>query len=242
MKITFLALLFCFFLDAFGQTNQTNEIVADGHATMKVLPDIACFIITVEKEDDIEKTAIKDLNTEIESLKQSLFKLGFTKEHIKISEYNITRDKYGNDGKKKYTATNVLNVRFKLNNQLIDAFYQQIQVANHKDMDIVFGTELSRTLEKEIKSKLVKTAIDDAKINAENIANALNVKISNVKKVTKYNETVFEDRRFRKSDMVAAASLTREAVVGSNSSFNSFEVDEKELSEEITIVFEISKK
>ena len=237
MKNNLLTILLLFCFNSYSQTN-TCEIIADGNAITKVTPDIAFFIITVEKNNESEKNAIKELNTEVQNLQKTLYKLGFTEKNIRITSYNISSEE--NDNKKSYNATNILRIEFPLNNQIIDAFYQEVQLANHEDMDITFGTELSNELEKNTRLKLVETAIEDAKRNAENIAKTLNVKINNVKSVSKFSERVFDKRRMEISSM----KLGYAAAAGSpsKSSFDKFQVEDKELEESISIVFEIVKK
>ena len=237
MKNLLFTILFLSCFNSYSQTN-TSEILADGSAITKVTPDVAFFIITVDKKNDSEKNAIRELNTEVQNLQQTLYKLGFTERNIRITSYNISSEE--NENKKSYNATNILRIEFPLNNQIIDGFYQEIQLANHKDMDITFGTELSTELEKNTRLKLVETAIEDAKRNAENIAKTLNVKIINVKSVSKFNERVFDNRRFDKSSIKTGYA----PAVGSpsKSSFDKFQVEDKELEESINIVFEIGKK
>ena len=75
--------------------------------------------------------------------------------------------------KKIYTASNVLKINFIIDNKLIDAFYTEVQQAGITDLDISFETNMSDNLEKTIRLKLVQQAIADAKINAQNMAQAL---------------------------------------------------------------------
>lgn len=224
-------------VQSFSQTSG-SEITADGYSKTRVKPDLASLSITIEKQNLIEKTAIKELNEEIEKLQKALFKIGFTEKNIKISEYKISSNK-NSDNKKEYSVTNSLSINFSLDNKLIEAFYQEIQNENIKDLDVDFETYLSEELEKASRQKLVQIAIADAKNNADNIAKALNVKIINVKQVSKY--TIRDMSMYAmKSDQVkfvrpiAAASAPR-------TSFDKFEVVEKELEETISIVYEISK-
>lgn len=241
MKNTLVIFLFTIFtISAFSQATSGNEISAEGSAKTKVKPDLANFKITVLKENLVEKTAIKELNEEIEKLQKVLFSLGFTDKNIKIADYQISSNE-NSDNKKEYSATNSLSINFALDNKLIDAFYQQIQSENMKDLDVTFETQMSEELEKTTRQKLVQMAVLDAKSNAENIAKALDVKISNVKQVSKYN--LQSDNRFvtrvageRISQPMAAMAA------GAKTSFNKFEVEEKELQETITIVYEIVKK
>ncbi|QOG01923.1 SIMPL domain-containing protein [Flavobacterium sp. MDT1-60] len=241
MKNTIVIFLFSIFtISAFSQTTSGNEITAEGSARTKVKPDLANFRITIEKENLVEKTAIKELNEEIEKLQKALFKIGFTEKNIKISDYKVSSSE-NSDDKKEYAATNTLSIDFALDNKVIEAFYQQIQSENMKDLDVDFETQMSEELEKTTRQKLVQIAVLDAKSNAENIAKALDVKISNVKQVSKYNlrdvavsAMKMDQVRFNKPIVAMAASA--------KTSFDKFEVEEKELEENINIVYEIVKK
>jgi uncharacterized protein YggE len=241
MKNSIAIFLFSIFtISAFSQTTSGNEISAEGSARTKVKPDLANFRITVVKENLVEKTAIKELNEEIEKLQKVLFSIGFTDRNIKIADYQILSNE-NSDDKKEYSVTNSLSINFALDNKLIDAFYQQIQSENMKDLDVTFETQMSEELQKTTRQKLVQMAVLDAKSNAENIAKALDVKINNVKQVSKYNlrdlavsAMKMDQVRFNKPMVAMAASA--------KTSFDKFEVEEKELEETITIVYEIVKK
>ena len=224
-----------------SQINNSNEITSYGNAKLKVKPDVAIIEITVQKENQIEKNAIKELNEEIEKIQQLLLKLGFNSSNIKISGYKVSNEKrYSDDDKKAFVATNSLKIQFIINNKLINTFYQELQNGNFTDLDVEFEAELSDELEKESRKNLITQAITDAKYNAENIANALDLKLGNVKQVSKgFNElSVASYKNIGKADMKAEMAVG----YGPKTSFDKFEVQEEELEENITIIYEISKK
>lgn len=241
MKKIILILLLNLSLTANSQSN-SSEISAEGNAKMKIKPDLASFKISVHKRNEVEKTAIKELNEEIQKLQIVLTKLGFTSKNIKISDYSVSKDQYAEE-KKDYDASNDLTIEFLLDNKLINAFYQELQSNNFKDVDVQFETFLSEQLEKNTRQKLVQLAIEDAKSNADNIAKSLDLKINNVKQVSKYSERLYD--KYARVDMikfdkpVMAAGAYKDLP---NTSFEKFEVEEKELEEHISIVFEIAKK
>ena len=227
-------------IQTFSQTKSGNELVAEGIAKTKIKPDLANFKITVTKQNTIEKTAIKDLNQEIEKLQNVLFKLGFTEKNVKISEYKISKDNYEN--RKEFSATNTLSVDFVLDNEIIEGFYQEIQNENLQDVDIEFETQISENLEKITRQKLVQNAIIDAKNNAENIATALNVKINNVKQVSKYNLRDITYSSIKIDEVKFLKPRVASEMMNPKTSFDKFEVMEVELEETINIVYEIANK
>lgn len=216
----------------------TSEIIAQGSAKIKVKPDVVTLTIDVSKEDTSEKTALKQLSEEVEKLQKFFTKLGFAANSIKIENYNVTADRYIED-ERKFRALNTLKIEFKLDTKVLDAFYQELQAGNYKDVLVDYETGLSPDLEKATRKTLVQKAIEDAKDNADNISKTLNVKIVKVKSVSKFGNdampySIVEETKYKPLAMAANAPAPPTA-------FSKYEVVEKELEESITIVFEIGK-
>jgi uncharacterized protein YggE len=232
----------CYFtilaLTSFSQSKSSNEIVAEGAAKAKTTPDLAIFTLSVEKRDTIEKNALASLNKTVDQLVKSLTELGFGNENIKIANYDISSST-DDDGRKTYTTSNVLKVNFRIDHKLIDAFYNEIQQAGIQDLDVSFETILSDSLEKASRLKLVQQVIEDAKINAKNISQTLGVRIGKVKQVHKYGA----DAPYpEKVEMVKFTPpvIKRDTEVRYNTAFDKFQVEDVELEERITIVYEIA--
>lgn len=209
---------------------------------MKVRPDVAIFSLVVEKTDTIEKNAIKNLNVEIDALVNTLYKLGFTNKTIKISDYDVSSNSYRDDNdKKKYTASNSLKLEFQLDTKIIDALYKEIQEAGLSDLEISFDTKISDSLEKKIRVLLVRQAIEDAKDNANNIAKSLDIKLLRVRQVTKYREGLFNQTMEINMVKFTPPKVVGDTQIVYNTSFDKFQVEDVELEEKITIVYEIAK-
>ena len=238
LKQIFLITLILLSLNAISQTKSTNEVIAEGGSKIKVRPDLVTFTLTVEKRDAIEKNAIKLLNIEIDQLVKSLNQIGFNNKAVKIASYEISSSEDDKD-KKKYSATNVLKLEFGIDTKLIDALYKNVQESELTDLDISYETKISDSLEKATRLKLVQNAIEDAKSNANNIASTLKIKLIGVKQVQKYSQGLFE------RDKVEIVKFTPPKVVGDTeikykTPFDKFQVEDVELEEKITIVYEIS--
>ena len=215
---------------------------AEGGSKMKLRPDIAIFSLTVEKTDTIEKNAIKNLNIEIDALVKALYKLGFTNKTIKISDYDISSNNYRDEeDKKKYIASNALKLELEIDTKLIDALYGEIQKAELTDLDISFDTKVSDSLEKKTRLILVQQAIEDAKTNASNIAKSLDVKLVRVKQVSKYKEGLTNLAMEINLVKFTPPKVVSDTQIVFNTSFDKFQVEDVELEEKITIVYEISK-
>ncbi|MGG9960729.1 SIMPL domain-containing protein [Ferruginibacter sp. SUN106] len=224
----------------FSQNKKSAEITAEGSSKIKVRPDMVTFTLTIEKTDTIEKNVIKILNEEVESLSRSLEKLGFQNKAVKVSDYRISSSFDDDRRQKTYTASNVLKVEFWLDNKLIDAFYNEIQGNNFKDLDINYETGISDSLEKSTRVLLVQSAIENAQANAANISKKLGLTIIKVKQVYKENvrTQVFANEisyvRFTPAKIVGDTDISYKT------SFDKFQVEETELEEKITVVYEVS--
>jgi uncharacterized protein len=224
---------------AYTQDKNTKDIIAEGGARMKISPDIATFTLTVEKTDTVETRAIEKLNQEVEALTKALVKIGFTHEAIRISDFDVSSS-VNDENQKKYTSSNALKLELTLDTKLINKIYNVLQTEKLSDLDIAFDTRISDSLEKKTRRLLVQRAIADAKANADNIAKALNIKIVGVKQVSKYAPALFDQNK------IEIVKFTPPQIVGDtdiryNTSFDKFQVEEVEIEEKITIIFEISK-
>jgi uncharacterized protein YggE len=241
LRLTVLFYFALFASTGFCQTKKNGDIIAEGGSKIKVRPDIAVISLSVEKTDSIEKNAIKNLNTEIDALVKVLYKLGFTDKTIKISDYDISSNNYRDeDVNKKYTATNTLKLEFEINTKLIGALYNEIQEAALSDLEISFDTKVSDSLEKKTRVLLVQLAIEDAKDNAKNIAKSLDIKLIRVKQVTKYKEGLFIPSIEINQIKFTPPKADYLSVKTYESSFDKFQVEDVELEEKITIVYEVS--
>ena len=136
-----------------------------------------------------------------------------------------------------------MNIQFALDTKIINAFYKEIESAKINDLDITFNTLVSDSLERSTKQKLVQIAIDDAKQNAQNIADGLKINISGIKQVTKSGGNNYKEKS-SKYEIVKfmPPKIVADTKISYDTSFDKFQVEEIDLEESITIVFEISKK
>src|SRR6266542_3654751 len=227
------------FSTLFAQEKNSNEIIAEGGSKRKVRPDLVTFTLTIEKTDTLEKRVLEKLNLEVEDLVKTLYKVGFTNSTIKIADYDISSS-LNNNHKKAYTASNVLRLEFGLDTKLINQLYKEIQGATLNDLDISFETKLSDSLEKNTRRILVQQALADAELNANNIAKTLKINIVGVKQVLKYAPGLI-DRDKMEIIKFTPPKIVNDEEISYNTSFDKFQVEDVELEEKITIVYEFSK-
>jgi uncharacterized protein YggE len=224
--------------NSMAQEKNSNQIVAEGASKIKIKPNLVDFTLTVEKTDTSEAKALEKLNTEVQDLIKTLYKIGFTDKTIKVADYNVSSS-INNKDKKIYTASNVLNLEFTIDTKVINQLYKQIQTSKLSDIDISYETSLSDSLEKATRQMLVQKALADAKSNADNIANTLNLKIIGVKQVSKYATNLLDQDKVEIVKFTPP-KIVKDEEVENETSFDTFQVVDMELDERITIVYEIT--
>lgn len=237
LKLFTVLLIILFTLSASAQIKPSNEIIVEGGAKIKIKPDLGIFTLTVQKSDTIEKVALSDLNKTVDGLIKSLNSIGLSNQNIKIADYDISSSI--EQRKKTYTVSNELQVDFRIDNKLIEAFYSEIQQAGIEDLDVSFTTNLSDSLENATRLKLVQKAIEDAKAKAANISQTLGIRIGKVKQVQKYGESLIYSSKIEMVKFTPPV-IKRDTQIKYNTAFDKIEVEDKELEERITIFFEIA--
>lgn len=212
-----------------------SEITVEGRAKKKVKPDMVTLSVQVSKVEDSEKEVLKQLNDEVSQLEKFFAKAGIPKTAVKISSYNITKGYADDRSKRRYEAATELELEFKLDNKVLDAFYGELQAGSYKDVYVNYKTSLSAELEKKTKEQLVIMAIADAKQKGEAIAKALGVKIIGISHVSKYGRGVIYGEESGENAISAATPSVPKTV------FSDYEVREIKEQEDITVIFEISK-
>lgn len=235
-------LLMCLFLytgNCYAQTS-SKTIIADGQAKVKIKPDVAILSLSVSKSDTIENAAMQKLNQEVQALSTILTKQGLDKSQIKIADYSIESNSYRDDNKKEFTASNTLKVELHVQEPVINQLLSAIEAQQLNDLEIAFDFRLSDSLKKKTRLLLVQQAITDAKANAVNIARALNVELKRIKQVAKKGDAILPyDNKIEFIRYTPPVVVEKLEDMRINSAFQQFEIEELDLTEEITIVYEI---
>lgn len=235
MRYIFLLFLLIAFT-SHGQVNQ-KTITVNGIAKMKVKPDIAVLHLIVEKSDTVETVAMKLLNNEVDELSHLLERQGLDKKQIKIAEYSVSTNYVPYGQKKEYRAFNSLNVKLPTNEALANQLLASIESGKFSGLQIRFEYIISDSLDKVSRSILIQKAMADAKANAESIAKSLKVQLKEVKQVSRIT---FAGLLGNNSMAYEMPSVMQEVVVTSVTPFSKYEVEDRELSEQVNVVYVIN--
>ncbi len=173
-----------------GPSQGKNEVSVSGDAEKQVAPDKAEIFFTVMTNDTSPKTA-ENANSEITNAAiDALKKAGVASEDIETLSYNIYPNlvwdpRTGEQTQKGYIVNNAFKVTTKdfgkigtLLQVAVDAGVNQIQQVQFT---------LTKTTENEVKKEVLKEATEAARSKAEAIAEGLEARLGDLKRVQESN-------------------------------------------------------
>ncbi len=191
-----------------GLSNKTT-INISGDASKMYLPDIMVVDFTIAAQNMDHKQAIVVMQQTSADLIKRLTNLGFTKEEIKYTSYNVTEDmKYCDNvySKNGFVATQGIKLEFNVNIDKLSTLFTSF--ADEPDSKITFnyGTQFSDKLVEKIREELIDAAIKDAKKKAQVISQSANLKIEGIKNITYNNIYQNYSSSLNRADMMAVKS------------------------------------
>jgi uncharacterized protein YggE len=177
----------------FAQNPTTNAMAStinlSGQASNKFTPDLATVDFTISSRNKEHKIAVAQLQKISNDLVTRLNKLGFTKEQIKLTAYNVNQEFDYTDNKQRltgYLGNQSLHLEFNWNIEKLEALFKSFADEPSNDITFNYATDFSKALKEKIKNELIPTAIKDAQAKAELIASTAKLKIIGIKDIS-YN-------------------------------------------------------
>lgn len=165
---------------------QNTTISVEGTGEISEKPDVGFLNITVETKDPKFGGAITQLNTKTDSLYAILSELGFEKEKIKTSDFNVrenfvfSNDTRSNDG---FIGVQRIEAEFPFSKEQLGTIINRFaDGGTSTQFDFRFG--ISDEKLKEIKKELIKEAIQDATSKAELIAQNTGKTLGEIEEIT----------------------------------------------------------
>jgi uncharacterized protein len=238
LKSIFTFILAISSLSLFAQ-NTTNNTMAStinlqGQASKKYTPDLATVDFTISSRNKEHKVAIAQLQKISNDLVTRLNKLGFTKEQIKLTAYNVNQEFDYTDNKQRlngYVATQSLHLEFKLDMEKLSSLFKSFSDEPSNDITFNYGTDFSTDLKEQIKNDLIKNAIADAQLKSTLIALNTRLKIIGIKDIS-YNVVSPAPM-----PMFRGAMMMDKMVGASAPAIPDVSINEVEFSENIQIVY-----
>lgn len=189
-------ILFLLTLSLFSQnpttTNMASTINLQGHASGKFAPDLMVIDFTVLSRNKTHQTALAQMQQASADLVTRLNKMGFTKEQIKLTAYNVNQEFDYSDNRQRlkgYVASQSLHLEFKTDMAKLSTVFKSFADAPSQDISYNYGTDFSKDLKEKIRTELLPAAIREAQSKAELIASTAKLKITGIKDIS-YNVAV----------------------------------------------------
>lgn len=226
----------------FAQTNPntTNNTMAStinlqGQASSKYSPDLMVVDFNISSRNKEHKLAIAQMQKVSNDLVLRLNKLGFTKEQIKLTAYNVNQEFDYTDNKQRlrgYVANQSLHLEFKLDIEKLSSLFKSFADEPSNDITFNYATDFSKSLKEQIKNELIAAAIKDAQAKAELIATTAKLRVIGIKDIS-YNVASPTPM-----PMYARVEMAMDKMAGTATpAIPDVSINETEFSENIQIVF-----
>jgi uncharacterized protein len=222
------------------QKGETIDIITE--ANQMIMPDILEINIDLKYSDKNEQEALNRLNVGIDNQIQSIENAGFSRDNIKLCEFNIEEISDWESGKYKisgYEAVQSIKVKIPISDKkLIDSLMQKLTINKNENIEVEINAVLSNELNQKIQNDLIRTAIADATEKAQIIAESLNIKLGNVKAI-EYGDLLF--RPLLKNTIRFTSPIIEEeqTKVHSTNAYHLLGISETEVAEKIHIIWYI---
>ncbi|MEY4876977.1 MAG: hypothetical protein RL708_2126 [Bacteroidota bacterium] len=234
---TFILAISSFCLFAQNTTNNTmaSTINLSGQASKKYTPDLATVDFTISSRNKEHKIAIAQLQKISNDLVTRLNKLGFTKEQIKLTAYNVNQEFDYTDNKQRlsgYVGNQNLHLEFNWNIEKLEALFKSFADEPSNDITFNYGTDFSKEFKTKIKDELIQQAIQDAQTKAQLISSTAKLKIIGIKDIS-YNVASPTPM-----PMFARAEMAMDKIVGNAApAMPDVSINETEFQENIQIIY-----
>lgn len=241
MKKIILAIAVIFFAAAsFAQSAEKSLLTVEGKSEVKLLPEEIWFNVMMSVKDTDYKTCSDLAVQKLAEIKMLFTKNGIDKNLIKTNNYSIREIQRHDPELRKmvfdgYQATVPLTVRTKRDYDKNDLIFALIKDNLESNFNLNF--QLSEKQITEVKARLIKLAVDDAKEKAGIIATASGVELSKISAI-QYGEPniigINNPPALRKSGLMMQAESYSEII-------DLMEPDEVKMGTNIVISWEIDQ-
>jgi uncharacterized protein YggE len=125
-----------------------------------------------------------------------------------------------------------------MNGKLVNELLKGIEAKQMNEIEISFNYKVSDSLEQAIRILAVQQAIANAKSNADNIGKALGIQLKSIIQISK--EGIARNSPQLETAKFTPAVIKQDREIKFDSMFYRYDVEDTELHEVITIIYEIS--
>ena len=213
------------------QVSDKSTLQTKGVGEMRIAPDKAIVSMNISAHNLNFNSTIQELNKKVVALEKEIESAGFKKTDLKTTGYVVNKNIiYRNDGPvdSGYVGRQTFYLEFPNEQQRIVNLVKTLSQSK-VSVDFNFSFTLSDIKQEEVEKELIKRAYKDAEAKAKVISEASGTVLKRIVKIS-YGIRDSEPRPF-------ANVMFKEQAASAD--FSGFTVKELELSDEITVTWEI---
>ncbi|MFK7900958.1 MAG: SIMPL domain-containing protein [Cyclobacteriaceae bacterium] len=219
------------------QEVQKNKLELSGQSKLKAKPDQANVSLYVSAKKKTLGLTIQDMEEQTSKIIKRIKSLGFSKEGIKTNNYNVREDYHFLNKKRSkigYKASQNIMLSFPYDAKKLDKFLTAFSDSD-ESANLHFSFSLSESKRGEVKDELLELAVKDAKRKAQVIASAAGVELGTVLNIRYDMQNNNYQPQYRGREM----AMMKSADGASNKTFSQMDLKEIELSDNISVIWEI---
>lgn len=216
-----------------NESKKTSDVSINvsGEAKKNYLPDIMIIDFTVSAQNIDHKQAIVAMFETSNKLIDRLINLGFKKDEIKKTSYNVNEDiRYceGTTTNKGFISTQGVQLSFNVDFTRLSKLFTNF--ADKPDTNVTFNynTQYSKSLIENIKEELIDIAIKDSQKKAKLICTSANLNIQRIKSILYLEMYIpYSMNNLSRADMIPVKNLENSKPTLPDISFNEVEFTQK---------------
>lgn len=235
LKLIIIAILIPLY--SFAQNQEANTLNVTGTAEIEVIPDMFQFDLRFTVTTGEMKKSIDDINAQMDRMIKAITrKTSISSDSIKTLGFNtyVNDNRYDSKKKTTYTANQALQLKIKANSDDI-TYLLNIIADENSSVNINTHSFFSNQKKTEVEEQLINAAFNNARHQANLLANAGNFEIGNVRSVNYTQGTPFQTRMSVRMESMQMDSAKER-------SFGGFNLDTQTMSKRIDISFYIYPK
>ena len=223
------------------QINPGNTVSSMGIATVKATPDLVSVYFSVETDGETASEA-KDANAEIvEELVSKLISMGFDREDVQTSNFNVYPVYDWESGKQKengFKATHQITVEMPMDDSekvgdVVDAGVDAGALVSY------INFELTQESQNSYKAEALKLASEDARVKAEAVAAGLDKKLGKLVSVSTSDFGYYPWNVYERAYSSTGAGYAEDAVMAKEAATN-IQPGKQTVSASVSVAYKIN--
>lgn len=195
-----------------GVIPKEPHIYVEGFKSIDVSPDQVKFSLSIRQSELDAAKAKANVESRLSTLLKLTRNMGIADDDVSASPFQITPSYEWRNGKRQYKGTEVSVTIYVMLND-VSRYAQAINTFVDADITSIINSQAMLSNEREIKQKVMKMALADAKQKANDLASLQDKSIKDVHSISEFFTRQDERYSLRPNSQVSGNSLNRPPVM-----------------------------